>query len=141
MRSKIAAIVLGAGVAVTAGAAIAHAATPTPGQSAVQQPASPGSVNAPAEQPEASEADEAKSLQGLAKVTADQAKAAALAQYPGATVATVQLENENGSVVYSIELTQSGKAYDVKVDAGDAKVLHSEAGGPETTGAPETKGD
>jgi uncharacterized membrane protein YkoI len=52
----------------------------------------------------------------------------------------VELENENGSVVYSVELTQSGKAYDVKVDAGNGQILHSEAGeseGAEAPGAPE----
>jgi uncharacterized membrane protein YkoI len=55
-------------------------------------------------------------------------------------VTSVELENENGSVVYSVELTQSGKAYDVKVDAGNGKILHSEAGeseGAEAPGAPE----
>jgi uncharacterized membrane protein YkoI len=150
MRNKIAVVVAVTGLAVGAGTVIASAATQapakpavasTPRQEAGEQPAYSGSVKAPAEQgatPEASEADETKALQGLAKVTADQAKAAALAQYPGATVSTVQLENENGFVVYSVELTQSGKGYEVKVDAGNAKVLHSEVGGPEGSEGPET---
>jgi uncharacterized membrane protein YkoI len=142
MRTRIATVVVVTGLAITAGGVIAHAATQTPNSPAAatpgqEQPAYTGSIKAPAEQAGASEADEAKALQGLAKVTADQAKAAALAQYPGATVSSVQLENENGSVVYSVELTHSGKAFDVKVDAGNAKVLHSEEGGSEGPEAPE----
>jgi uncharacterized membrane protein YkoI len=112
----------------------------TPRQEKGEQPSYSGSVKAPAEAAgaaEAGEADETKALQALAKVTPDQAKAAALAQYPGATVSSIQLENENGWVVYGVELTQSGKSYDVKVDAGNAKVLHSEAGESEGPEAPE----
>ncbi len=127
---------------------IAGAQTPTPStppaQSAApaaaqqgkdtnqQQPTYTGSIKAPADQKGQSEQDEAKVLAGSAKITADQAKQAALGQFPGATVKKVDLENENGSVVYSIQLTdKSGKAQDVKVDAGNGKVLATEADGPE----------
>lgn len=97
-----------------------------------EQPAYTGSIQAPQDQKDQREQDEAKALAGMAKITADQAKEAALAQFPGATVNKVELENENGNVVYSVQLTdKSGKAQDVKVDAGNAKVLATEAGGPE----------
>jgi len=97
-----------------------------------QQPAYTGSIPAPQDQEAQGEQDEAKALAGMAKITADQAKEAALAQFPGATVGKVDLENENGNVVYSVQRTdKSGKAQDVKVDAGNAKVLATEAGGPE----------
>lgn len=44
----------------------------------------------------------------------------------------VELDNENGSLVYSVQLTDStGKGQDVKVDAGTGQVLHAEADGPE----------
>lgn len=81
---------------------------------------------------EQSEAAEAQALQSQAKITPDQAKAAALAQFPGASVQKVELDNENGTVVYSVQLTDSsGKGWDVKVDAGTGMVLRSEADGPE----------
>lgn len=61
---------------------------------------------------------------GNPAVTEDQAKAAALAQFPGATVGSVQLDDENGQLVYSVELTDaSGVSQDVKVDAMTGTVL------------------
>lgn len=61
---------------------------------------------------------------GNPAVTADQAKAAALVQFPGATVISVQLDDENGQLVYSVELTDaSGVSQDVKVDAMTGTVL------------------
>lgn len=71
---------------------------------------------------EANEADEATALASQAKITSDQAKEAAQAEVPG-TVTKVELDNENGYLVYSVEV--GGK--DVKVDAGTGKVLHIEA--------------
>lgn len=85
-----------------------------------------GSVQAP-EQQGADEAGEAAALQSAAKITPDQAKQAALAAVPGA-VNKVELDNENGSVVYSVEITANGTTTDVKVDAGNGKVLAQESG-------------
>jgi len=70
-----------------------------------------------------SEADEAAALAALATITPEQAKDAALAANPGATVVKVELDNENGALVYSVEL-DSG--LDVKVDAGNDAILHTE---------------
>lgn len=96
------------------------------------QPGYSGSIPVPQDQSGQSEADEAQALQSQAKITADEAKNAALTQFPGATVKKVELDNENGALVYSVQLTDaSGKAQDVKVDAGNGKVLHVEADGPE----------
>jgi len=67
----------------------------------------------------------------MATVVHDEAKAAALTQFPGATITDVELENENGSLVYDVELTADGKAYEVKVDATTGTVLHSEADEPD----------
>ncbi len=65
-------------------------------------------------------------LGGLAKITPDQAKAAALAAVPG-TAEKVELENENGNVVFGTEVTTaSGARVDVKVDAGNGAVLAQE---------------
>ncbi len=73
----------------------------------------------------AAEAGEAARFQSLARVTADQARAAAVAQVPG-TVRTVELDNEDGNLVYSVEIATTAGERDVKVDAGNARVLHVE---------------
>ncbi|MCU1545244.1 MAG: propeptide PepSY amd peptidase [Homoserinimonas sp.] len=76
---------------------------------------------------EASEGDESKSLQSLATATPEQATASALAVVPG-TAGAVELDNENGYVVYSVEVTAAdGSSVDVKVDAGNGDVLAEEA--------------
>jgi uncharacterized membrane protein YkoI len=71
------------------------------------------------------EAAESEQLKSLARITPEQASAAALAQVPG-TVKKVELENENGNVVYGVEIKTANGESDVKVDAGDGRVLHVE---------------
>jgi hypothetical protein len=94
--------------------------TPTPARSQAK------------EQGEANEANESAALASQAKITADQAKTAALGQFAGATVNKTELESENGTVVYSVQLTESsGAKQDVKVDATSGKVVHTESDGPE----------
>jgi uncharacterized membrane protein YkoI len=82
-------------------------------------------------------------LASQAKITADQAKSAALGQFAGGIVKNTEPDSENGTVVYSVQLTDSaGKGQDVKVDATSGKVLAAEADGaegPETPGGPETR--
>lgn len=75
---------------------------------------------------DAEEAGESAQLAALARISADQARAAALARIPG-TVEEVELENEDGNLVYSVEVRKDGSEVDVKVDAGNGKVLHAEA--------------
>ncbi len=97
-----------------------------------------GSIQVPADSAARGEQEEAMALQQLATLTAEEAKHAALREFPGATVNKVELDNENGSVVYSAHLTDSsGVGHDVKVDAGNGKVLAVERGddpGGEQTG-------
>jgi len=77
------------------------------------------------------ERGEAARLAALAKIDATQATSIALAQVPG-TVLKVALDNENGNVVYSVEVkTVSNEVKDVKVDAGTGQVLHVGTGGQE----------
>jgi uncharacterized membrane protein YkoI len=55
-------------------------------------------------------------------------------------VARVQLENENETVVYSVQLTDSaGKGQDVKVDASTGQVTTIQADGTDSsdTGGPQ----
>lgn len=63
-------------------------------------------------------------LSTLAKIKADQAMAAAQAAFPGAAVKKVELDNENGCLVYSVELRNGGE---VLVDAGNGTVLRKES--------------
>ncbi len=73
-----------------------------------------------------SEADEATALADLATITPEEAQDAALAANPGTAVVKVELDNENGALVYNVEL-DSG--LDVKVDAGSAAVLYTDSDG------------
>lgn len=68
---------------------------------------------------------EAAGYQKLARITADQARSAALASVPG-TVTSVELENEDGNLVYGVTVKAAAGERDVKVDAGNGKVLHIE---------------
>jgi hypothetical protein len=65
---------------------------------------------------------------GTPTITAQQAQAAALAANPGATALAVGLDDENGCLVYGVELSSGA---DVKVDAGNGQVVHTDAAGPE----------
>ena len=67
-------------------------------------------------------------MKSLARITPEQAQAAALAQVPG-TVKKVELENEDGNVVYGVEIKTADGESNVKVDAGDGRVLHVEKDG------------
>ena len=114
------------GVAVGAGG-IASAVSSSGGETdSSQEPAYTSSITVD-DTAESSEADEADALAGLAKITADEARAAALAAVPG-TAEEVELENENGNVVYGVEITDAnGAEFDVKVDAGNGTVLAQES--------------
>jgi len=146
--SGAAAIGVAAGAAGTAGAATGGQSTPsqTPTEAeadGAQDPSYTSSVTAP-EAPESQpEADEAAALEGVATVTADQARDAALSAMPG-TAGEVELDNENGNVVWSVEITAAdGTITDVKVDAGNAAILaqdsedDSESEADEANEAPE----
>ncbi|HEV7889922.1 MAG TPA: PepSY domain-containing protein [Pyrinomonadaceae bacterium] len=74
------------------------------------------------------EGAESERLKSLARITPEQARDAALAQVPG-TVKKVKLENEDGNVVYGVEVKTASGERDVKVDAGDGRVLHVEQDG------------
>ncbi len=74
--------------------------------------------------------------------TADQAQAAALAQFPGATITQVELQDENGAPVWGVTLTDAGgAAQDVKIDGTSGQVLGAQADGPDGAEGPETPGN
>jgi uncharacterized membrane protein YkoI len=136
-------VVAGAAVATALVAALGGVAaarstgTTQPGQSTAatqsdqQDPKLNGSVTVPNEQDTGqetndNEAQEAAELAKLAKVSKDEAIAAATQAVPG-EAGKVELDNENGTVVWSVEVTSGGSHVDVKVDAGNGKVLAKDA--------------
>lgn len=70
---------------------------------------------------------ESDRYQSLARIASAQATAAAISKVPGTVIATV-LENEDGNLVYGVEIRTSAGEQDVKVDAGNGAVLHVEKG-------------
>ena len=88
-----------------------------------------GSVTAPAESTGTEDhAAEDAALAKLATITPDQASAAALVAVPG-TVGDVKLKDEDGFVVYSVDVTTATGDVEVVVDAGNGAILGQEAGG------------
>ena len=120
---------------VSLGGAFAQTA-PAPSPSAQSQ-----TGPAAKEQGGANDLAESAALASQAKITADQANTASLAQFAGGTVKKTELDNENGTVAYNVRLIDStGKQQDVKVDATSGKVMQAQpegTDGPETSGAPE----
>jgi uncharacterized membrane protein YkoI len=106
-----------------------------------QQPQYTGSITVnEAQYKGMSEADEAAGLQAQAKISAADAEKVALVANADTTVVKTELGNENGVLVYSVELSNG---MDVKVDAGNGKVLHTEQAGNDATelaGAENTPG-
>lgn len=74
---------------------------------------------------DASETQEnSTALQGQAVITQEEAEAIALAHHPGANVSATELENEGGTLLYSVELDNGAE---VEVDATSGTVLPQEA--------------
>ncbi|GEM_PF-5903278 len=70
------------------------------------------------------EAKEDASLSLKAKISKDDAINAAKAAYPEYIVKDAGLSNENGNLIYEVNMSdKAGTAIGVKVDAGNAKVL------------------
>ena len=82
-------------------------------------------------------------LKSLAKISLAQATQAAQAAVPG-TVKESALEDENGCLVYSVDIQSAdGKFHDVKVDASTGTVVHQETSakqGAEKEGAEGAEG-
>ena len=92
----------------------------------VQDPNYIGSISLDEAQYEGmSEADEAAALQQYTTTSAIEAEAAALSANPGATLVKTELDNENGMLVYSVELDNGA---DVKVDVGNGIILFTDSG-------------
>ena len=85
---------------------------------------SSGSSNSSSDQPE----EDQSKLMPLAKITNDEASQIAIKNVSAQSsdVKSIELEDENGDVVYSVDITQGDKPVDVKVDAVNGNVLRVE---------------
>lgn len=131
----IAGLGLFAGAAGVASAMTGQSGTPTSAQERTADAPEKGdtpdatfksSITVPDNGPEKDDATEAAELAKVAKISDADARAAATAAVPG-TVVKSELENEDGNVVYEVEIKGAdGKVTEVIVDAGNGKVLHQE---------------
>jgi uncharacterized membrane protein YkoI len=121
LAALVAVMISGATLYAQQGTTTPQAATQTNHEENVQDPGYGGSISVPENMSD-------QSLAGLAKITASDAENAALAQFPGATVIKTELDNENGALVYSVELQTSGGIKDVRIDAGNARILYTDSG-------------
>lgn len=71
-------------------------------------------------------AEDQASLQRLARITQPQAQAAALAALPGQVV-KAQLDDEDGFLVWQVDVRNDAGTTEIAVDAGNGKVLAAEA--------------
>lgn len=70
------------------------------------------------------EAKEDAALVSKARITKDEAIKAAITAYPGYSVKDAAIGNENGYLIYEIKMVDNaGKSLEVKIDAGNGKVL------------------
>ncbi|MBI4178399.1 PepSY domain-containing protein [bacterium] len=69
--------------------------------------------------------DESVTLANLARVNLIDAVKSALAAVPGKAV-SAELEDEAGFLVYSVEIVSGEKVTEVKVDAGNKRILRTE---------------
>jgi uncharacterized membrane protein YkoI len=69
---------------------------------------------------------EGADYQALVRITAEQARTAALAQAPGATVEESDLDEEDGYLVYEVEIQEGTEEIEVLVDAGSGAVLRTD---------------
>jgi len=67
--------------------------------------------------------DDAPNKAELARVTHERAAEIALAALPGATVQDTDLEEEDGFLVYEVDLILDRQEYEAYVDAGSGEVL------------------
>lgn len=134
-RSKRLLVVgVAAGALSAGGAGIAFAATGSPTAAATDQgehdPSYQSSVRAP-EKDYPSDAAEQAALAKLATITPDQAKQSAAAATRG-TATGVELGNENGNVIYLVDLTTPAGPAQAAVDAGNGHVLAQQGEAPDS---------
>ena len=113
----------------------APAQTQTPEKTGTAETTEGNEATGKADQEKGSETDNQAALQAQAKLTVEQARSAALTKLPGVVV-SAKLEDENGSVVYSVVVTPTagGANQEIKVAATDGQILKVETAGEHNNG-------
>jgi len=86
---------------------------------------------------EAPDAQETPNLESLAKISKEEAQKIALNETQGSIKGT-KLENEDGNIVYNVAVANGNSETEVKIDAGNGKILKTEK---EETGKEGNKGE
>ncbi len=73
-----------------------------------------------------SEINSPSDLLKRAKITEKEARAIIEKKFPHSKVAKVDLDNEQGALVYSVSVTSRKSHHDFKVDAGNGQVLYDD---------------
>ena len=109
-------------LSLTSAAALAVALAPTDSaQSATTPVADCGTVEGTIRV-----ADDARITLDMARVSEDDARAAARRALPGATITDLDLEEEDGYLVFEADMWRDGTEFEVTIDAGTGAVLCSE---------------
>lgn len=69
---------------------------------------------------------EGDDFESLAQISLEEAQAVALREVPAGAITESELDDEDGYLVYEIELLQDGQEFEVLVDAGNGAVLEVE---------------
>ena len=71
--------------------------------------------------------DESTDVDNVATIGEDRARTIALEAYPGAEIEEVELEVEDGFLIFEVEfLATDGNEYEMVIDAGNGKILLTE---------------
>ena len=72
-----------------------------------------------------SDAAERQAMQRVTKISLAQAQAIAQKAAPKAKLVKAELDNEDGNVVYEVELLENGMERNIVVDAGNGRILQN----------------
>lgn len=114
---------IGAAVAIAVAAgwsAVSVAASGNPGTSEQRGEQREAAIRSSVQVP-----SEESQIAGLARVTIEQAIETAREASPGVVIAA-ELENEDGSLVWTVEIVSGAEVREVTIDAGNRRVLANE---------------
>lgn len=113
--------VIAVAIAIAATTTVAGAQAPAASKAAVKT----STTASPKRHRRAAKKESEADLQKAAKISEADARATALKQVPNGTVKSVELERENGKLIYSYDITVPGKSgiEEVNVNAIDGSVV------------------
>ncbi len=120
MKKKILTLTL-VGAMALGGTAVAYAST---ANKAVDAASNPAAKTVSEEQ--SNDEQELTAENTKTAITEDQAKQTALASIENGAVKEIELEDEDGVIVYGVEIQSGNDTYDVKIDANTGAIIKSE---------------